>query len=79
MWINKFKINVKEINKSTVVFIIISLYSIIWYVVLANHTLLHGYFTYRQSLLFMLGILLLVNQLFVNSDNKKKRSKKSVK
>jgi hypothetical protein len=79
MWINKFKINVKEINKSTVVFIIISLYSIIWYVVLANHTLLHGYFTYRQSLLFMLGILLFVNQLFVNSDNKKKRSKKSVK
>ena len=79
MWINKFKIGVKTINKNIIVFIMISLYSIIWYVVLANHTLLHDYFTYRQSLLFILGILLFVNQLFANSDNKKKNKTESVK
>lgn len=58
LWINKFKVIANKFNKNIFSFWLLSLYPIVWYGVLANHTLLHYYFTYRQSLVFMIGILL---------------------
>ena len=56
--INKCKVVGNNLYKKIIPFGLISLYPLVWYIVLANHTLLHFYFTYRQSLLFMLGTLL---------------------
>lgn len=57
------KISLK-FNKNAIPFFILSLYPIVWYVVLANHTIMHDFFVYRLSLLFMLGVLLGLYQMF---------------
>ena len=72
--LNKFKISVKKINKNSIPFLILSLYPIIWFVVLANHTILHAHFVYRHSLLFMLGVLLVVYQLFFVKEVKNEKN-----
>ena len=72
MCINKFKVSIDKFNYSTLPFLILSIYPIIWYVVLANHTLFHYFFTYRHSLLYMLGLLLFINQLFFKNNINKK-------
>lgn len=61
----KFKIK----NKEIIPFIIITLYPIIWYTVLANHTI-HYYFTYRHILLFMVGLLLIINKIIFSKQEK---------
>ena len=68
MILNKFKPLIKKNNKKYIPFLIISLYPIIWFVALANHTIMHNYFTYRNSLLFMLGILLTINELLFSKN-----------
>ena len=39
-------------------FLLLSLFPIIWYFVLANHTIIHTYFIFRHSLIFSLGLSL---------------------
>lgn len=62
---NKFNISLRIKNRNIIPFLILALYPIAWYVILANHTILHDFFTYRNSLLFMLGILLSIYELFL--------------
>ncbi len=46
-------------NKEIIIaFLLVAFMPIAWYLVLANHTILHSYFVYRHALLFMLGMLL---------------------
>ena len=51
--------------KRIVPFVIIAILPIIWYVVLSNHTVLHFHFVYRQMLIFLVGILICLRNLFV--------------
>ena len=62
--INKFKPIIKKLNKNVIPFLLLSFYPIIWFIILANHTILHAHFVYRHSLIFMLGILLCFYELF---------------
>ena len=62
LFLNSFKFN--KLNKNAITFLLLSSYAIIWYIVLANHTILHNYFTYRNSLIFMLSILLFLKESF---------------
>lgn len=55
--INKCNFKFK-LNKDIIPFLILSLYPIAWYIGLANHTILHAFFIYRLSVIFMLGVLL---------------------
>lgn len=58
--INKFK----DFIKNSIPFLIISMMPIVWYIVLANHTTLHFMFTYRHISIFLLGILLTINNTY---------------
>ena len=73
MCINKFKIVVSEFSKPTFAFLFLSLYPIVWYIVLANHTVLHEFFVYRHTLIYMVGVLLFINQLFEKKKEKKRK------
>ena len=70
--INKFKIINNNSNKKCIIFLLLAIYPVVWYFILANHTVMHNYFTYRQSLLFMLGILLAMNEFLFHQDEKPK-------
>ena len=59
--VNKFKIDANKIDKSLIPFFLLSLYPIVWYIVLTNHTITHYYFTYRHLFVFSLGFLLCLN------------------
>ena len=72
--VNKFKLFINKSEKGAIAFAIIAFYPIVWYVVLANHTVMHSFFTYRQSFVYMLGVLLFINnQMFAENKNKKQR------
>ncbi len=49
---------VKESSKKYRIFYIISLMPIVWYIVLANHSYNHSFFTYRLLFITMLSLLL---------------------
>ena len=51
--------------KRIVPFVIIAILPIIWYVVLSNHTVLHFHFVYRHMLIFLVGVLICLRNLFV--------------
>ena len=57
--------NRSEYIKESLPFLIISMMPLIWYVVLANHTLLHPRFVYRHMLIFLCGILICIKNLFI--------------
>ena len=57
--------NRSQYIKESLPFFIISIMPLIWYVVLANHTLLHPRFVYRHMLIFLCGILICIKNLFV--------------
>ena len=75
--VNKFKVVSENFNKKALPFILLSLYPLAWYILLINHTLIHNYFTYRQVLIFMLGILFAFHELLF--PKKVKKDKKTVK
>ena len=50
----------KNYKKLVIPFVIIGVLPFIWYVILANHTVLHYYFVYRHTLLTILTSLLLI-------------------
>ena len=69
--LNKFKAFTSEYGKGSIALFILSAYPIIWYVVLANHTVLHYFFTYRHSLVYMLAMLLFINNLLFGEAREK--------
>ena len=54
-----------KIVKNSIPFLLIALMPIVWYIVLANHTTLHFMFTNRHMTIFLLGILLSINNVFI--------------
>ena len=56
--LKKFKYNINIHNRYAIVFILISLMPITWYIVLANHTIIHYHFVHRHVMVFMVGTLL---------------------
>ena len=67
--INKFNYNINYNNKKIFAYLLISFMPISWYIVLSNHTIMHYYFVHRHILVFLLGVLLSINELLFSSDN----------
>lgn len=66
--IHKIQIKLKnrsEYIKESLPFFMIAMMPLVWYVILANHTLLHPRFVYRHMLIFLCGILICIKNLFV--------------
>lgn len=67
--VNKFNFSSKKFNRNALSFLFLALLPIVWYFALANHTVMHYYFTYRQSLLFIIGILLSFYEILFKKEN----------
>ena len=67
--INKFNYNINYNNKKIFAYLLISFMPISWYIVLSNHTIMHYYFVHRHILVFLLGVLLSINELLFSSDS----------
>ena len=74
--LRKFKYSINVKNKSIYSLLLIALMPIVWYLVLANHTIIHFHFVHRHILLFMLGILLFLDALLFSNSSKKKTKKR---
>ena len=72
-YVGKMKKVDKPVNHIVFAFLLIMIMPIFWYVVLANHTILHDFFVYRHSILFMLGALLAFYYVFLDNSMVKKR------
>lgn len=58
-YIFKFEIlHFSNYFKKTLPFLIVAICPFIWYTVLANHSVLHTYFIYRNMIIFLTGILI---------------------
>lgn len=73
--INKKRIEI-QINKdlkkyinNNIMFLIISLMPIMWYIALSNHTAIHYRFVYRHMLVFLIGILICLKNIFIIRKN----------
>ncbi len=75
-YIGKLKERKTPINQLPAAFALIALMPIAWYVVLANHTILHSYFVYRHSVLYMLGLLLAIYSCCLEDEINIKAKKK---
>lgn len=63
--INKVKLKVRNGFKNNSLIFITSFMPIVWYIVLANHSINHHFMTYRHMLIFLLGILLYLKESLV--------------
>ena len=66
--INKVNIKIKKLSqyiKENLPFLIISLMPLVWYIVLANHTILHSRFVYRHMLIFLFGIIICIKNIVI--------------
>ena len=65
---NKYKIKINSISnvfkRTGLPILIIAIMPFVWYIVLANHTVLHGIFVYRHMLIFLIGVLLFIKNIF---------------
>ena len=65
---NKYKIKINRISnvfkRTGLPILIIAIMPFVWYIVLANHTVLHGIFVYRHMLVFLIGVLLFIKNIF---------------
>ena len=65
---NKYKIKINRISnvfkRIGLPILLIAIMPFIWYIALANHTVLHGIFVYRHMLIFLIGILLFIKNIF---------------
>ena len=70
---NTYKLNINKISdyleKDTPIFII-ALMPLVWYRVLANHTIMHYRFVYRHMLIFLIGMLLCLRNIFIVKNTK---------
>lgn len=58
----KIKLNSKKELIESIPYFIIALMPIVWYVVLANHTIIHIHFTYRHMIIFLCAFYLGINK-----------------
>ncbi len=70
MWTKGFKVSSQGLNKRALSFLLLSTYPLIWYLALANHTILHAFFAYRHAFVTMLGVLLAMHEQFWPLDKK---------
>lgn len=73
---NKYNLRLKmfsEYLKENIPIFIISLMPLVWYTVLANHTVMHYRFVYRHMLIFLIAILICLKNIFII--NKKELNK----
>ncbi len=63
MYVQKFRITIQGFNKKALPFLFLALLPIVWFLALTNHTLLHYFFTYRQTFVYMLGVLLAIHEM----------------
>lgn len=64
----KYSLKLKKFSeylKENVPIFIILLMPLVWYMVLANHTVMHYRFVYRHMLIFLIGILICLKNLFI--------------
>ena len=65
---NKYSLkiqNLSECLKKNIPIFIISVMPLVWYIALANHTVLHYRFVYRHMLIFLIGITICLKNVFV--------------
>ncbi len=70
MWAKGFKMSSQGLNKRALSFVLLSTLPLVWYLALANHTILHAFFAYRHAFVFMLGALLAMHEQFWPLDKK---------
>ncbi len=70
MWTKGFKVSSQGLNKRALSFLLLSTFPFIWYLALANHTILHAFFAYRHAFVSMLGFLLAMHEQFWPLDKK---------
>ena len=75
----KIKTNAHPKKDIPMTFLLFALMPLVWYFVLANHTILHSYFVYRHSVLYMLGLLLALYSGFLEDYMDEKIEKKETK
>ncbi len=63
IYLQEFRINIRAFDKRALPFMLLALFPVIWYTALANHTVMHYFYTYRQSFIFMLGVLLAIYEM----------------
>ncbi len=68
--LKKFNYNINIKDKRYIVFLLIAFMPIVWYIVLSNHTIIHYRFVHRHMLLFMMGVLLAINEILFAKDKK---------
>lgn len=64
LYLHKFTVTMRGFNRFALPFLLMAPIPIVWYLVAANHTVVHYFFTYRQSTLFTLGLLLATQEQF---------------
>jgi len=67
--LNKFNVHSSGFNKKVIPFLLLSLFPILWYIALANHTLIHHHFIYRHCMIYRLGLLLAINEMFFKENS----------
>lgn len=68
LYARKFKSSIDGFNKNALSFLFIACLPAVWYTALANHTELHYFFTYRLSFVYMLAMLLAINEILFSGN-----------
>ena len=62
-------------NSSSLIFVLIALAPVAWYILLANHTFLHFFFTYRMLIIFVVGFSIFLGEAIAMFKNKLRSEK----
>lgn len=71
---NKYSLKLKKFSeywKENIPIFIILLMPLVWYIVLANHTVMHYRFVYRHMLIFLIAILICLKNIFIIKKSQK--------
>ena len=69
MWQQRFTFEMRGFNKNAIPFLALALVPLTWYCLLVNHTTLHFYFTYRMTAIYVIGLLLAMNEMMFGEAN----------
>lgn len=71
---NKYSLKLKKFSeywKENIPYFIVLLMPLVWYIVLANHTVMHYRFVYRHMLIFLIAILICLKNIFIIKKSQK--------
>ena len=74
MMARKYKVKMKKVSdyfQENVPIFLISLIPFVWYFALGNHTIMHLRFIYRHMLIFLIGILICLKNIWIIQKKKK--------